>query len=165
MTLGILIMMISGTPLEEKSLEKVYASLILNFAKGIEWPKITSHEFVIGVYEYEPLLQELADMSKSFKVSSKKISVRAISTQDEAQSCHVIFIPAYKSRSMPGILASLKDLPTLIVTNKANMARNGSGVNFVLVNGKLQYEINCKSIESRGLKISAGIKGLGIVVD
>jgi hypothetical protein len=159
------LILISALPAIPQSQEKIYSTLILNFSKGIEWPTTQSNEFVIGVFEYDPLAMELKTMSTSMKAGSKKIVVKTLTAVDDAASCNVLFVPAYKSKLMPALLQKIGKSPTLIITNKVNMARNGSGVNFILVNGKLQYEINCKAIESRGLKVSAGIKSLGIVVD
>jgi hypothetical protein len=46
-----------------------------------------------------------------------------------------------------------------------DLSKRGSGINFVLSNGKLGYEINCKAIEKRGLKVSNGIKNMGTIVE
>jgi ABC-2 type transport system ATP-binding protein len=35
----------------------------------------------------------------------------------------------------------------------------------ILINGKLKYEINCKAIEKRGMKISSNVKNMGIVLE
>jgi hypothetical protein len=149
-----------------QSQEKNYATFILNFSRGMVWPSgMSSEKFVIGVMEYPPLAAELINATQSLKIGNRKIEVKELSTADDANDCQIVFIPAYKAKSLPTILSKLDGSPTLIVTNKFDLARRGSGVNFVLVDGKLQYEINARSIEARGLKISAGIKGMGIEVN
>jgi hypothetical protein len=149
-----------------QSQEKMYSTVMLNFAKGIEWPQNKDSEsFVIGVYEYPPLATELRSLGGALKAGKKKIEVRDLTSPDQASLCNILFVPAYKIKLLPSILKTVGDAPTLIITNKFEMAKKGSGVNFLLVNGKLQYEINCKSIENRGMKIPASIKGLGIIVE
>jgi hypothetical protein len=149
-----------------QSQEKNYATLILNFSRGMVWPATAASEkFVIGVMEYPPLVAELTNAVQSLKLGTRQIQVKELRTIDEANTCQILFIPAYKAKSLPVILDRLGSNPTLIVTNKFDLARKGSGVNFVLVDGRLQYEINAKSIEARGLKISASIKGMGIEVN
>jgi hypothetical protein len=149
-----------------QSQEKMYSTVMLNFAKGIEWPQNKDSEsFVIGVYEYPPLATELRSLGGALKAGSKKIEVRDLTGPEQASLCNILFVPAYKVKLLPSILKTVGDAPTLIITNKFDMAKKGSGVNFLLVNGKLQYEINCKSIEGRGMKIPASIKGLGIIVE
>jgi hypothetical protein len=138
---------------------------MINFAKSIQWPEDTGKDFVIGVLEYPPLVAELNSSVNTIKVNSKKIQVREFQHADEIGKCHILFVPAYKARQFPAVLDRLSTSPTLIITNKADLGRKGSGVNFVLVDGKLKYEINTRSIEKRGMKISASVKSMGIVVE
>jgi hypothetical protein len=149
-----------------QSQEKIYSALMLNFARGIQWPDArTSGSFVIGVLEYPPLAAELNATTASVKVGNRKIEVKEFARPEEVGECHMLFIPAYKARTLPDVLNKVGTQATLIITNKMDYAREGSGVNFLLVEGKLRYEINCRSIESRGMKISANVKGMGIIVE
>jgi len=149
-----------------QSQEKVYTLLMLNFARGIQWPDASQNDnFVIGVFEYPPLASELNNAASTTKIGNRKIVVKEFTRADDIQDCHILFVPAYKARSLDAVLNKVGSDPTLIVTNKSDLAKKGSGVNFILVEGKLRYEINCKSIEKRGMKISANVKGMGIVVE
>jgi hypothetical protein len=149
-----------------QSQEKVYTMLMLTFARGIEWPSFkTAGTFVIGVFEYPPLVAELNSTAGNLKISGRKIEIKELTTTADLEGCNMVFIPAYKARQFGSVLDRLGADATLIVTNKMDMAKKGAGVNFVLVDGKLKYEINCKSIEKRGMKISASVKGMGIVVN
>lgn len=149
-----------------QSQEKVYSHLILNLSRGIVWPGTSSSDkFVIGVLEYAPLATELENIAAASKIGSRKLEIKELENVEDVAGCNVLFIPAYKAKTLTGVLARLGSHPTLIITNKMDMARKGSGVNFLLVDGKLKYEINCKAIEDRGMKISASIKGMGIVVN
>jgi len=149
-----------------QSQEKIYAALLLNFARSIQWPSASQQgNFIIGVFEYPPLLAELKQTTLNMKAGTRKIEIRDLTHEDEASGCHVLFIPAYKAKVLPQIVAKNPADPTLIISNKLNMARQGSGINFVLVEGKLRYEINTKSIEARGLKIPSSVKNMGIQVE
>jgi hypothetical protein len=148
-----------------QSQEKIYSNLILSFSRGIQWPGNSSDKFVIGVFEYPPLVTELNAISAAIKIGTKKVEIQELNTLDEISQCNILFIPAYKAKSLNGVLNKVGTNPTLIITNKIDLAKKGSGVNFLLVDGKLKYEINCKSIENRGMKISASIKSMGIVVN
>lgn len=149
-----------------QSQEKIYSAMMLNFARGMQWPeKKTGGNFVIGVLEYPPLAAELGATTASTRIGSQKIEIREFLRPEEVDGCHMLFIPAYKARTLPAVLNKIGLQPTLIITNKIDCARKGSGVNFLLVEGKLKYEINCGSIERRGMKISANVKRMGIVVE
>jgi hypothetical protein len=149
-----------------QSQEKVYSALMINFAKSVQWPEDPKPgDFVIGVLEYPPLVVELNNSANAIKINSKKILVKEFQHADEITKCNILFVPAYKARQFPAVLDKLSTSPTLIITNKIDFARKGSGVNFVLVDGKLRYELNTRSIEKRGMKISASVKSLGIIVE
>lgn len=140
--------------------------MILNFARGIQWPSIANSEkFIIGVFEYPPLANELNTATEVGKVGGKEVEIREFAYADELTDCHVLFIPAYKARQVPQVLQTLGKKPTLIVTNKGQLAKTTGGINLILVNGKLRYEINCKSLEQKGMKISAALKSMGIIIE
>lgn len=148
-----------------QSQEKAYAIFMLNFARNIQWP-VTSYEtFTIGVVGYPPLVAELKQVFTSTKLGSRKVEIREYTNAEEIDKCQMLFVPAFKARAFESILTKVENHSTLILTNKPDMARKGAGVNFVFVEGKLKYEINCTTIEKRGMKIPSNIKGQGILVD
>lgn len=148
-----------------QSQEKAYAIFMLSFARGIQWPESSYGTFTIGVLAYPPLVAELNQVFNSTKLGNRKVEIREYTSADEIDKCQMLFIPAFKTRSFENILTKVGTQPTLIFTNKVDMAKKGAGVNFVFAEGKLKYEINCKTIEKRGMKIPANIKGLGILVE
>ena len=149
-----------------QSQEKIYALHIMNFAKGLQWPDYhNGKNFIIGVLEYPPLSSELKNSSKTVKIGNRNVEVIEFSSPNEIKDCQILFMPAYKAKLFPAVLTQLRADPTLIVTNKMDLARNGSGINFILDDGKVKYEINCKSITDRGLKISTHVKAMGLIVD
>jgi hypothetical protein len=161
-----LIVLTAGKTVMGQSQEKVYASMILNFSRGIQWPMASNDEtFIIGVVEYPPLATELSLATEIAKVSGKKVEIREFAYAEDIEKCHVLFVPAYKAKQIPKVMETLGGKPTLIITNKTDYARKTGGINLVLVDGKLKYEINCKSIEKRGMKISSSVKSMGIVVE
>jgi hypothetical protein len=165
-TLTIPMVLLVSIQVIAQSQEKIYSALILNFARGIQWPISKSTEdFVVGVLGYEPLADELLTQVDKLKVGNKKIVVREFVSPEEVKDCQILFIPAYKGRLLQPVLDKIGRQPVLLITNKTDSALKGSGVNLVLVDGKLRYEINCRSIEKRGMKISANVKGMGIIVD
>jgi hypothetical protein len=149
-----------------QSQEKIYSVMMMNFAKGIQWPSnVSKGSFVIGVLEYPPLAAELTNISSSNRLAFRKVEVKEFMRVEDIRDCHILFIPAYKGKKLAEALTQIGDHPTLIVTNKPESARKGAGINFVLVGGKLKFEINSGAIEKRGLKVSSDLKGLGLLVN
>jgi hypothetical protein len=50
------------------------------------------------------------------------------------------------------------------VTEKEGLAKKGSGINFITVDGKLRYELNDAELDRRNIKLSGKIKSLGIAI-
>ena len=148
-----------------QSQEKIYSIFILNFVKGIQWPDATPKKFVIGVLAYPPLAAELMQTFSSSRIKNHTIEIREYSSIEEIEGCQIIFVPSFKTRSFEKLLSKVGTKPVLIVSNKMDMAKKGAGANFILVEGKPTYEINCKAIERRGMKISTVVKGGGILVE
>lgn len=147
-----------------QSQEKAYAVLLNNFTKNIQWPVLQGNTFVIGVLSYPPLAGELRSVTQQRNVAGKNIEIKELTSLEEAKSCQIVFIPAFKSKALLTAEQMLKKIPLLIVTNKPDLALQGSDINFILQDGKVQFEINAATIEARGLKVSGTLKGLGIIV-
>lgn len=148
-----------------QSQEKVYSVLLLKLARGIQWPNESQKEnFVIGILSYSPLADELKTAVGNIKKGKHTITVKELASTDETRDCDILFIPSFKSKTLPNVLDLLENKSTLVVTNKMNMIKMGSGINLMLENGKIRYEINAKSIESRGMKISTEVKNMGVIV-
>jgi hypothetical protein len=160
----IFIFLASALSAQAQSQEKIYSLLIMNFAKGIQWPN-TAGKFVIGVLEYPPLVAELKSSMSNASINGKRVEIREFDRAENIEGCQILFIPAYKSKNLPAVLNKFPTEPTLIVSNKMDFARQGGGINFLLKDGKLKYEINCKSIEKRGMRISSNVKGMGIILE
>lgn len=163
--LAFILVLLHQTPCSAQSQERTYAILMLNFARGVQWPNATSKNFTIGVLNYPPLVAELNEVFTSSKLGNKKIQILEYTSPDEIDHCEMLFVPAFKTRSFESILQKIGTKPTLIFTNKADMAKKGAGVNFIFNEGKLKFELNCKAIEKRGMKIPASLKGLGVLVE
>jgi hypothetical protein len=149
-----------------QSQEKIYAVMLLNFARGIQWPQhVVADHFTIGVFQYPPLHTELNQVMANIKIDNKPVKIIDLSSTTEIPKCQVIFIPAFKSKVLIKALADYDTQSILFITNAIGSAKKGSGINFILSDGKLKYEINSVSIERRGLKISSTVRRLGVEVE
>lgn len=139
--------------------------MINTFTKYIQWPDLNENSFVIGVLSYPPLAAELRSTCLNRKAGGKNIVIKELNSIEELNSCQIAFIPAFKSKALPEIVRISKDAPVLIITNKPGLALQGSGINFILKEGKIQFEVSPSNIESHGLKVSGTLRSLGILID
>jgi hypothetical protein len=116
--------------LAAQSQEKIYSLMILNFAKSINWPTNgTESKFIIGVLEYPPPVTELKATAQTARINGKLVEIRELASPEESKGCQIVFLPAYKAKWLPRIIENIPVQPTLIISNKSDVARNGGGIN------------------------------------
>jgi hypothetical protein len=144
---------------------KVHSLFMYKFSQYIEWPEShSSGDFVIGVIGNSPVLEELQAIAASKKVGTRSISVKKLSPGSDLSGCHMVFLAGSQSGNIGDISAKLKGKPTLIVSEKAGLAEKGAGINFIIVDDKMKFELNKNNIQSQGLKVSGDLVKLAIVV-
>lgn len=162
----LLLLFIAAAPFVHAQQELFKSLFIYNFTKNIEWPSdYKSGEFVISVVGQDGVAAELSKLAKTKKVGAQSISVKKVSSISEVQKSHIIFVSSTKSSSLATVVDSYKSSPTLIVSDQGGGCRTGAGINFVLVDGKIKFEISPSQITSQGLHVSPKLSNLGIVIN
>lgn len=141
------------------------AAFIYNFTTYIDWDSTDiKDDFVIGVIGESPLIAPLTEIAKTNTVKNKKIVVEQFNTPDEITFCNILFIAGNSPHSVQTILAKANK-GTLTVSEEAGFAEQGTAFNFIVVNDKLKFEANVKSINAAGLKASSQLLKLAIIVN
>lgn len=146
---------------------KAYTLYVYNFMKYVEWPQAQSNgNFVIAVLGDSPILSELQSLAVLKKIKGRTIIVKKISSIDETQGAHLIYIASGKSSTMSGLKETTKNTPVLIVGEREGLAKKGAGLSFVTTDeDELKFDINKREIELRQLKISSSLTSLGILIN
>lgn len=138
---------------------------IFSFTRYIQWPEDrNTGDFEILVLGDTPLMAELKTMSDKKRVGDRPIKVTKISSAAEFKKCHILFIPSDKSPLLPEILAKVADQPVLIVTEQNGLCQKGSGINFIQKEGRMAFEMNQASLNSRKLKAAIELSRLAIII-
>ncbi|MCW3102377.1 MAG: hypothetical protein JWO09_817 [Bacteroidetes bacterium] len=150
----------------EEAGARIKAIYIYNFTKYIEWPaEYKEGNFVIGVYGTSiPLLNELNKMAASKTVGSQKMEIKNLTSAAEAAQCHIVYILADNSSQLADVVGKIKGKSTLIVTDKAGMAKLGAGINFSVVENKQKIELNRANIEKYKLKVASTLVEMAVQV-
>lgn len=150
----------------EEAGAKIKAIYIYNFTKYIEWPtEYKDGNFVIGVYGTNlPLMNELNRMATSKMVGTQKMEIKNIGSSAEAAQCHIIYILSDNSSQLGDVIGKIKGKSTLIVTDKAGMAKQGAGINFSVVENKQKIELNRGNIEKYKLKVASTLVEMAVQI-
>jgi hypothetical protein len=145
---------------------KIKVIFIYNFTKYIEWPSTYKKgDFVIGVLGNTSLLPDLETLARTKTIGTQKCVVKTFLAVKDIEKCHIIFIPIEKSDELESVLKKIKGMSTLVVTEKAGLARKGSVINFINVENKQKFELNKANASKNGLVVSSNLMSLGIAID
>jgi hypothetical protein len=142
------------------------AAFLYNFTRLIEWPPdYKTGTFIIGVIgRNEPIYKELGRISSKRKVSAQTIEVKEFETPASIGRCHVLFIPDNKSQFIGEAVNNSGKNPMVVISHNSKGISLGSAINLLIVNNKLNYEINPKELKESGLKINDQIISLAYKV-
>ena len=146
---------------------KIKATYIYNFTKYINWPdKYKEGNFIIGVLGTTTFYNDLSVLLITKSVGDQKFEIKNYTSSESVSGvCHILFIPAESSSMLPDVLKKLKGKSTLIITEKSGLAKQGSGINFIVENNKQRFELNKASIEKYNMKVSSTLMSLAIPVE
>jgi hypothetical protein len=102
-------------------------------------------------------------------VAGKQVQGRAVRIQrwkeaSEAQACQILFISTSEQRSMALILEQFHASPVLTVSDAEEFDERGGMVGFVTAENKIHFEINNRSAQMAGLRISSRLLMLALHV-
>ncbi|MFZ3209422.1 MAG: YfiR family protein [Geobacteraceae bacterium] len=148
---------------------QVKAAYMYNFTKYVDWP---SHLFssekapinvcIIGKNPFGQAIEALTGKV----VRNRGIAVRHISRIDDVKEkhCHILFVSGSEKAQMKQILDATGTTGILTVSDIASFARNDGMIGLVIIEGKVRFEINLKSAQHSGLRISSNLLRLATVV-
>jgi hypothetical protein len=140
------------------------AAFLLNFAKYVEWPaSATRTSFVVGVVGADPFGGALEKIEGK-PVRGLTVAVKKFKTVAAVADCDLLFVPIGESTKLSEILAGVRGKNVLLVGESSGFATGGGGVNFVVEDKKLRFEINQDAAADAGLKISSQLLKLARVV-
>jgi hypothetical protein len=144
--------------------DKFKAIFIYNFTKYIEWPVNTGSEFIIAIVGKSPIEQELKNIASKMKVGNKIITIKTFSSITEITTAHIIYL-SDRTNNLSEAVIQAKELKGLLVCNSPNSCKQGAGINFIVKNGNLGFEISEKNIKTNGLQVNSSLVALGTSID
>ena len=145
------------------------AAFLYNFTKFVQWPETQfqgpTSPLVLGVIGQSPVTTELETLVKNRKVGNRALVVQKVSTHEEADNVHLLFVPAGEELRAEKWLQSLSRSPLLTVGESPKFEKAGGIINFVLEDDKLCFNINEVTAEKAGLKLSAQLLKLAKSVE
>lgn len=130
---------------------KVKSAYLYHMTKFVEWPTLPPDVLricVIGSDQIGGMLEELSN--RQVRDHVLRIEVNA----NDPTRCQVLFLGRAEKRTNE-ILARIKGLSVLTVSDRDDFVRSGGIVGFYLESGKVKLEINPEAARTANLKISS----------
>jgi hypothetical protein len=138
---------------------QVKAAFLFKFGSYIEWPADTfprqDTPLTIGVLAADALAAELARFADGRSIDGRPVVVRTIRAGDPLADLNVVFVGRDGSDRLHEILASLRRGRTLAVTEFEGALASGSTINFVVVDGKVRFDVSVPASDAGSLRISS----------
>jgi hypothetical protein len=145
----------------------VKAAFLYNFAKFIEWPAeafTQSNDILICVMGQDPFGASLDQTIVGKVVQGKKLSILRLEKDVEIKPCHILFISASEKDRLKKVREEIKGTHILTVGDMDQFTQMGFVINFISDENKIRFEINPSAAERAGLKISAQLMKLAVIV-
>jgi hypothetical protein len=150
----------SASAAEDASLEqRVKAAFLYQFASYVEWPAQSFAQpdtpVTIAVMGAEQLAAELNQLSAGRTVGGRKVEVRQVRPGEMLTGIHILFIGSAENARLAQVVQTAKPRAMLIVTEADGALKQGSMINFVIVDRRVRFEVALDSVERSGLKLSS----------
>ncbi len=147
---------------------QVKAAFLLKFALFVEWPAAThsgsDEPFKIGILGKDPFGKNFDDAVKSERIRGHSVQLCRAEKPSQLEGCRVIFISVSESKRCEELLRGMEGKPVLTTGDEPDFARRGGMIGFVKEKGKVRFEINVAAAERAGLRLSAKLLQVGIIV-
>lgn len=138
---------------------QVKAAYLAKFGNYVEWP---AHSFStpesplkIGVLGADMLADDLAQIVAGRTINGRPVTVQKLRYGDPVVGLNVLFIGRAYNSQLAGILGTTKGAPILTVTESEDAIELGSTINFIIINGRVRFEVAPKTAGLGHLNISA----------
>lgn len=164
------ILWVSGAPPRARAdaispVDQFKAVFIYNFISYVYWPDEAQEPVIkIGILGDSPLEAPLREISEKRRIKNKKLQVEVYHRIEGLETCQVVFISSGQAGKLKAVLRRLGSRNILTIADTPGLANRGVAINFVLVENKLKFEINTETLHRAGLRASAQLLKLAILV-
>lgn len=138
---------------------QVKAAYLYKFGSYIEWPPAAfasqDSALKIGISGADTLADELLEIIAGRTINGRPVTVRKLRRDDPVTGFNILFIGKSNPSRLADMLAAVKGQPVLTVTESEDGLAVGSMINFVMIDGKLRFEVAPKAALLGNLAISA----------
>lgn len=147
---------------------QVKAAYLYNFAKFVEWPTGTfrtpGEPFPICILGEDPFGSILDEAVAGKSTGGRPFAVRRVSDEGGSRACRILFVSSLQDKHVRSVLVAVQQHGSVLtVGDKGLSTAEGLVMGFLMVNGRVRFEIDQAAGDRAGLHISAKLLALAQV--
>lgn len=136
------------------------AAFLYNFAVFTEWPPETGPTVTLCVLDGSGFQGEFEEFLRQ-PVGSRHFGVRQVRDFDALQNCQMAFVPR---AAVPSMARSRRTTAShhhlLTIGDSQEAAQAGVGINLVIKDAHVNFDVNTRSVQDAGLTLSSKLMRL-----
>ena len=156
MALGLIAFPAHSLAQAKASEQDLKAAIIINMAMFIEWPPQSGlpGDRLNVCFLRNSLVAEALGNAEGRTVGNRTVRVSKART-DALRDCHVVYVSTADSMQMPEIIATLHNVPALIVGDSPDFFPRGTMLNLELSAGRIVFDVDLRSAQKAKLQFSS----------
>ena len=138
---------------------KVKAAFLYKFLGYTEFPAAALGDagapVVIGVVDADELAAELSRIVSGRTVLSRPIAVKVLREQELPAGVHLLFVGGFDGQKVRSVLRAAQPAPMLLVSEAEDGLRQGSVINFRIVDERVRFDVSLEAAERHSVKLSS----------
>ena len=133
------------------------AAFIYNFARFTTWPADApaGDSFTICVLNDAAVAAALERAVSGKSLTERPIAVSMVAAGAPKRACRVLYMASLPVSQVASVVAELRELPVLTISNIDGFASAGGMTQFFFEHGQLRFRIHLESAKRAGLQISS----------
>jgi len=136
----------------------IKAAYIERITRFVEWPvkdgTFPVDKFVIAVYGETGFFNTLTDIFKEKPIKDLRVIVINVKSPEQIKTCNLCYISEKAKPLIRKFVDTANSSGVLLISGSTDFSKHGVHINFYVEDEKLKFEINKKSIDSAGFKVS-----------
>jgi hypothetical protein len=142
---------------------EIEAAYLYNFGKFVTWPA-QPEPFEICVLGKDPFGPVLDATVSGETIGTRRVVVSRIASAREAAGCQVLFISDQEEGHLKTILAAVKNVGVLTVSDMPRFAERGGMIEFLQREGRIRFEVNLEAAQQSKLMLSSELLKVAVKI-
>ena len=144
----------------------VKAAYLYNFTKFIEWPATAIGDRFRICIVGDRLFSAAVDAIIAGESAQNRPLVRVEpQTTEEARACQILYLSRSEPERAARMLAAVRQAPVLTVGDGAQFLEQGGGIRFMLLDGRMRFDIATRPLDRAGLRVSSKLLRVARKID